>query len=40
VTGSNGVAQNQATPVSGIYIFPLVQIDNTDIWQVQMGSFA
>ena len=40
VTGSNGVAQNQATPTSGTYIFPLVQIDDTDIWQVQMGSFA
>jgi hypothetical protein len=40
VTGSNGVSQNQAVPVSGDYIFPLVQIDDTDIWQVQMGSFA
>lgn len=40
VTGSDGVAQNQAVPVSGDYIFPLVQIDDTDIWQVQMGSFA
>lgn len=39
VTGSDGVAQNQATPVSGIYIFPLVQIDSTDFWLVQMGTF-
>jgi hypothetical protein len=40
VTGSDGVPQNQAVPVSGDYIFPLVQIDDTDIWQVQMGNFA
>jgi hypothetical protein len=39
VTGSNGVQQNQATPVSGNYIFPLVQIDDTDLWLVQMGTF-
>lgn len=39
VTGSNGVAQNQATPVSGNYIFPLVQADDTDLWLVQMGTF-
>lgn len=40
VTGSNGVAQNQATPISGDYIFPLVQVDDTDLWLVQMGNFA
>lgn len=39
VTGSDGVEQNQAVPVSGDYIFPLVQVDNTDFWAVQMGTF-
>jgi hypothetical protein len=40
VTGTDGVEQNQATPTSGTYIFPLVVIDSLDeFWSVLMGTF-